>query len=195
MSDSLWPHALWGPQAPLSMGFSRQEFWSGLPFPLSRDLPDPGIEPASPALAGRFFYHLATWGATNQMCSMLKLRPYGCSSPCPWILGGWRQPYCSTIMWVWVFIITPVDVTKLPAATLGFWKVTKASLKSQRTCVSKSIWVFTPGWCFFLCGLLLGSVSCSRTFSQYSLNLGSFVGVGEDSWESLGLQGDKTSPS
>ena len=41
----------------LSMGFSRQECWSGLPFPLPGDLPDPGIElvsPASPALAGRF---------------------------------------------------------------------------------------------------------------------------------------------
>ena len=33
------------------MGFSRQEYWSGLPFPLPRDLPDPGIEPQSPALA------------------------------------------------------------------------------------------------------------------------------------------------
>ena len=42
-------------QAPLSLGFSQQEYWSGLPFP--RDLHDPGIEPtspASPALAGRF---------------------------------------------------------------------------------------------------------------------------------------------
>ena len=37
-------------QAPLSMGFSRQEYWSGLPFPSPGDLPDPGIEPASPAL-------------------------------------------------------------------------------------------------------------------------------------------------
>ena len=37
-------------QAPLSMGFSRQEYWSELPFPSSGDLPDPGIEPASPAL-------------------------------------------------------------------------------------------------------------------------------------------------
>ena len=45
-------------QAPLSMGFSRQEYWSGLPFPSPGDLPDPGIEPASPvspALAGGFF--------------------------------------------------------------------------------------------------------------------------------------------
>ena len=37
-------------QAPLSMGFSRQEYWSGLPFPSPKDLPDPGIEPRSPAL-------------------------------------------------------------------------------------------------------------------------------------------------
>ena len=37
-------------QAPLSMGFSRQEYWSGLPFASQGDLPNPGIEPRSPAL-------------------------------------------------------------------------------------------------------------------------------------------------
>ena len=37
------------------MGFSRQEYWSGLPFPPPGNLPDPGIEPVSPALAGEFF--------------------------------------------------------------------------------------------------------------------------------------------
>ena len=42
-------------QAPLSMGFSRQEYWSGLPCPPPGDLPDPGVEPESPALAGRVF--------------------------------------------------------------------------------------------------------------------------------------------
>ena len=44
-------------QAPLSMGFSRQEYWSGLPLPTLGDLPEPGIKPVSlkfPALAGRF---------------------------------------------------------------------------------------------------------------------------------------------
>ena len=43
---------LWnvGHQVPLSMGFSRQEYWSGLPFPSPGDLPHPGIEPMSPAL-------------------------------------------------------------------------------------------------------------------------------------------------
>ena len=42
-------------QAPLSMGFARQEYLSGLPFPIAGDLPDPGIEPTSPALAGGSF--------------------------------------------------------------------------------------------------------------------------------------------
>ena len=42
-------------QAPLSMGFSEQEYWSGLPFPPPGDLPHPGIKPTSPALRGRFF--------------------------------------------------------------------------------------------------------------------------------------------
>ena len=44
-----------GHQAPLSMGFSRQECWSGLPFTSPGDLPNPGMEPMSPVLAGRFF--------------------------------------------------------------------------------------------------------------------------------------------
>ena len=50
-------------QAPLPMGFSRQEYWNGLPFPTTRDLHDPGIKlesPVSPELAGRFFNHWAT---------------------------------------------------------------------------------------------------------------------------------------
>ena len=51
-------------QVPLSMGFSRKEYWSGLLCPSPGDLPNPGIEPASlvsPALAGRFFTASATW--------------------------------------------------------------------------------------------------------------------------------------
>jgi len=42
-------------QASLSMGFPRQEYWSGLPFPAPGDLPDSGMEPATPAFAARFF--------------------------------------------------------------------------------------------------------------------------------------------
>ena len=63
VSDSVtpWTVAL---QAPLSMGFSRQEYWSGLPCPPPRDLSDSGIELVSlmsPALAGGFFTTSATW--------------------------------------------------------------------------------------------------------------------------------------
>ena len=58
--ETLWTVAH---QAPLSMGFSRQEYWSGLPWPPPGDLPNPGIEPTtliSPALAGGFFTTSAT---------------------------------------------------------------------------------------------------------------------------------------
>ena len=54
MSDSLvapWTVAC---QAPLFMGFPRQEYWSVLPFPSPGDLPDSGVKPRSPALAGGF---------------------------------------------------------------------------------------------------------------------------------------------
>ena len=50
-------------QAPQSMGFSRQEYWSGLLFPTTGDVPNPGIEPAFPALAGGFFTTSTTWEA------------------------------------------------------------------------------------------------------------------------------------
>ena len=50
-------------QAPESMEFSRQEYWSGLPFPSPGDLPDPGIEPGSPALQADAFYSLSHQGS------------------------------------------------------------------------------------------------------------------------------------
>ena len=54
-------------QMPLSMEFSRQEYWSGLSFPPPGDLPDSGIKPTSlmsPALAGGFFATSTTWEAS-----------------------------------------------------------------------------------------------------------------------------------
>ena len=65
MSDSVSPCTM-ACQAPLSMGFLRQQCWSGMPFPSPRDFPDPGIEHwslASPAWAGGFFTTYATWEA------------------------------------------------------------------------------------------------------------------------------------
>ena len=72
-------------QAPLSMGFSRQDYWNGLPFPPPGDLPDPGIEPVSSALAGGFFTTEPTerifypvpcliWGMTRCRWSILSLK-------------------------------------------------------------------------------------------------------------------------
>ena len=49
---TVWTVAL---QAPLSMGFPNQEYWSGLPFPTLEDVLNPGIDSKSPALAGQFF--------------------------------------------------------------------------------------------------------------------------------------------
>ena len=54
MSDSVTPIGC-SPLGSLSMGFSRQEYWSGLPFPSPGCLTDPGIEPRSPNITGRFF--------------------------------------------------------------------------------------------------------------------------------------------
>ena len=63
LCDMLWTVVH---QAPLSMEFSRQEYWSGLPCPPPGHLPNPETEPTSlvsPALAGRFFTTRATWEA------------------------------------------------------------------------------------------------------------------------------------
>ena len=70
--ETLWTEAR---QTPLSMGFSKQEYWSGLPRPPPGDLPDSRIEPASlmsPALAGRFFTTSATWEAREMATAYIR---------------------------------------------------------------------------------------------------------------------------
>jgi len=65
-------------QAPLSMGFSRQEYWCGWAFPTLEDLTDPGMEPASPlspALAGRFFT-TKPLGKSPSLMVIIKCRIY-----------------------------------------------------------------------------------------------------------------------
>ena len=86
-------------QAPLSVEFPRQEYWSGLPFSSLGDLPNPGIKPASPAFLGRFFTAESPEkpgstnlkedkrnvknlenlpGIGNSKCKGLKQKPVGC---------------------------------------------------------------------------------------------------------------------
>ena len=79
-------------QAPLSMGFSGQEYWSRLPFPSPGDLTDPGTEPVSPALAGRFFTTEPPGKLTSPTWHGLKYREFTISynwknSDRPGVLG------------------------------------------------------------------------------------------------------------
>ena len=57
-------------QAPPSMGFSRHDYWSRLPFPSPGNLSDPGIKPASPTLAGRFSPTVPPWEAPLKYCKI-----------------------------------------------------------------------------------------------------------------------------
>ena len=89
---------------PLSMGFSRQEYWSALPFPSPGGLPKPGIEhisPVSPALIGKWvIYHCAIWEAPESMFSSAQLSRVHLSVT-PWtaacqaslsITNSWSRP-------------------------------------------------------------------------------------------------------
>ena len=60
-------------QAPLSMGFSRQEYWSGLPSPSPGHLPNPAIEPVSPALQTDSL-PLSHWGSSKMWCRQYKIQ-------------------------------------------------------------------------------------------------------------------------
>ena len=87
----LWTIAL---QARLSMGFSRQEYWSGLPCPPSRDLHGPGIEPvhlSSPVLAGGFF--ITSGSREAQLCVICFLR-----GPVPTVTVERKSVQCDLIL-------------------------------------------------------------------------------------------------
>ena len=85
-------------QYPLSMGISRQEYWSGLPFPPPGSLPDPGIESGSllpPSVAGGFFtmcHTYANWGlcVCVPRCVWLFAFPLDCSQPGFSVHGGFQ---------------------------------------------------------------------------------------------------------
>ena len=94
-------------QAPLPMEFSRQEFWSGLPFPFPVDLPDPGVEPSSPvspALTGGFFTSSATWEAPY--CEYDVFSHYGFDFHFPNDLWCWYLCLINPFMCLWIIYIT-----------------------------------------------------------------------------------------
>ena len=78
LSD-LAPHWTVAHQVPLSMEFSRQEYWSGLPFPMLENLPNPGMEPmslVSPALAGGFFTTEPYCHSSNSFLMVYIIEPH-----------------------------------------------------------------------------------------------------------------------
>ena len=100
VSDSLTTPWTVARQAPLSIGFSRQEYWSGLPFPSLWDLPNLEIGPASPALAGGFF----TTETVNEgvMCNYVRLihcRRLPSAVSGPYYAGEHRASERDLFMW------------------------------------------------------------------------------------------------
>ena len=93
-------------QAPLFMGFSRREYWSRLPCPSARDLPNSGIEPASltsPALAGGFFTTSTTWETPlfSLTSDKINMFDYGCKQPKVVLLAGSCHRYLKNIIYIY----------------------------------------------------------------------------------------------
>ena len=109
-------------QAPPSMGFSRWEYWSGLPFPSPGDLPDPGIEPTSLkslALEGRFFITSATWE------SHVYIHIYICKR---------RAENSLTVQWVRLCTSTAGGINSILQASQYGQKKKKKRKKSRMFC-------------------------------------------------------------
>ena len=126
-------------QAPLSMGFSRQEYWSGL-FPSSGDLPNPGIKPSSPALTGMFFtakpsgkpfIYRAAAAKSLQSCPTL-CDPID-SSPPGSSVGGPKYIFSSLSIYFETFF------------SLSFLHKYKAVRKSACIVKCTALWIFTNG--------------------------------------------------
>ena len=100
-------------QAPLLMEFSRQEYWGGLPFPSLGDLPDPGIKPTSPSLAGKFFITVPPGRPQGILRGQLQSRP---NAP----------PLCHLVLLICEQILRVVS-----GETEGWWRLPNIQLYSK----------------------------------------------------------------
>ena len=124
MSNSLRRHGLQPYQDPQSIGFSRQEYWSELPCPSPGELPNPGIELASPVsrvLAGRFFTTHATWEAllapllADPISEEVPPTPSRGNDAHPGLLG-WAEPgFCVSCC----FLLTSSSPTRVLATVVS----------------------------------------------------------------------------
>ena len=121
---------------PVSMGFSRQEYWSGLPFPSPGNLPNPGIEPASPeapASEGGFFTTSATWETPSSPITWSNIPQLWApalslsSEPIPWLK-------CQTTAHICALTLTVPD--EFEVLDVSLWK------KSARDKLIGRKWVY-----------------------------------------------------
>ena len=141
MSDSFATSRTVARQAPLSMGFSRQEYWSGWPFSSPGDLPDPGTELRPPALQADSFYHLSYQGS-----------PPNVSGPCQTYLGA-KEPWLRTndaflwqrcqIPWSWVMAYQGTQAPQAPLrygsrAPAGYTWYCEDRCQNDRTLLDQS---------------------------------------------------------
>ena len=101
LSVTLWVVAH---QSPLCLEFSKQECWSGLPFPSPGDLPDPRIEPASPALAGGFFT-TEPLGSLSVLCVVSTVYICICQSQAPSSSSHPLFPHLVFVLYVCLFLL------------------------------------------------------------------------------------------
>ena len=170
---------LWTHQAPSSMGFSRQEYWSGLPFPSPGDLPNPGTKPRSSALQAdaltseppgytRIFIHLSNqeyiWSPHWGLLEGTTLKEWLISPV--WQEVCWLKKMHNLILENYVLVSGYTGLKPSSSQSYGF-------PSSMYGCESWTI----------------NKAECQRIDAFKS------CGVGEDSWESLVLHGDQTSQS
>ena len=151
-------------QAPLPMGFSRQEYWSGLPFPPPGDLPDPGIELEPHALAGRLFTTVPPAEYLWQPCPDHRGRVRESSAASLHILSGQcrKAATFSAINWrrargtgaqpchqVWAPSRDPWDTGKLDYAMRIPWRAVFSSKKISDSWTTQEWWPcpgLGPSW-------------------------------------------------
>ena len=124
------------PQAPLCMGFSRQEYWSGLPFLPPGNLPDPGIKPTSlmsPALAGRFLTTSAIWEALGWCKTLGSLKSF--LWPAPQLSGA--RILCFLIL----------SLFRVPRNPVGSGGLLTAKRQAFFVSILSSFWAYLPGSC------------------------------------------------
>ena len=181
-SCKVMPHSFVTPwiithQAPLSMELSRQEYWSGLPFPSPVYLPNPGIKPVSPVLAGKFFTVWATMEAHKHLTKEKKelINPVAHPNTKPWVtIQFWK-------MWnLWKTAVIYTSKLSFLFLNLAFYLVERSQplIKHVHAFISQSVNEVEPSTVFIFVRFIInisssayccGSIKVLWSTAPYSL--------------------------